>query len=50
MAAITPMEKIEKIEGVLRILEPDEVSDDRIEAFNKAISLYWDWLETKREL
>jgi len=35
--------KLIVLEQVLRILDPDEVSEERIEAFNRAARLYEEW-------
>jgi len=50
MVSIAPEEKIEMVEKVLQVLDSDEVSDERIEAFNEAVVLYRDWLDLKKQL
>jgi len=50
MAEIRPEERLNVIEAVLRILDPDEVSDERVETFAVAASLYRAWVDAKRQL
>ena len=50
MGETRPEERVYKIEAVLRILDPDEVSDERIEAFTEAARQNREWLDAVKHM